>query len=241
MPKCKNCGSEVVVKNGFKRGRQRYLCKKCGYNFVEGDARKNRIPAPKKNLSILLASTGKVSFNMIGKIIDVSTTTIYRIISRFGKSLPNVPVPDNIAEIEIDEMWHFVGNKNNKVWIIKAIDRATGKILAWEQGGRDAATVQKLYEKLKHLDKCIFYTDAWEAFAKVLPSERHKVGKQYTTSIEQNNSNTRHFIARFTRRTKVVSKTVEMVNIMMKLVQHVAEGPWFKTLQKGVLPSLSTQ
>jgi len=41
MPGCKNCKSESVVKNGFVRGKQRYHCKECGYNFVEGDERTN--------------------------------------------------------------------------------------------------------------------------------------------------------------------------------------------------------
>jgi hypothetical protein len=35
MPVCKNCKSELVVKNGFVRGKQRFLCKACGLNFVE--------------------------------------------------------------------------------------------------------------------------------------------------------------------------------------------------------------
>ena len=29
-----------------------------------------------------------------------------------------------IREMEFDEMWHFIGSKKNKKWIIKALDRA---------------------------------------------------------------------------------------------------------------------
>jgi insertion element IS1 protein InsB len=47
--------------------------------------------------------------------------------------------------------------------------------VAWVLGGRDAATFQRLYEKVKHLKGCMFYTDDWDAFAKVLPKERHIV------------------------------------------------------------------
>jgi transposase-like protein len=39
MPECKNCNSKIVVKNGVIRGKQRYKCKTCGYNFVVGDGR----------------------------------------------------------------------------------------------------------------------------------------------------------------------------------------------------------
>jgi insertion element IS1 protein InsB len=107
--------------------------------------------------------------------------------------------------------------KKNKKWIIKALDRGTRRTIAWVIGNRDAATFRRLYNKVKHLTSCIFYTDAWEAFAKVLPSERHVVGKAHTVSIERDNSNTRHHLGRMTRRTKVVSKKVEMIDASMKL------------------------
>jgi transposase-like protein len=41
MSVCKNCKSEEVVKSGKVRGKQRYKCKDCGYNFVNGDERTN--------------------------------------------------------------------------------------------------------------------------------------------------------------------------------------------------------
>ena len=38
--KCKFCKSENTVKNGFVRGKQRYLCKDCSKMFTVGDERK---------------------------------------------------------------------------------------------------------------------------------------------------------------------------------------------------------
>lgn len=39
MMQCKRCGSAKVVKSGMLRGKQRYLCRQCGFHFVEGDQR----------------------------------------------------------------------------------------------------------------------------------------------------------------------------------------------------------
>jgi insertion element IS1 protein InsB len=103
----------------------------------------------------------------------------------------------------------FSAIKKRKLWIIKAVDHCTGRTMAWVLGGRDAATFQRLYDKVKHLTTCIFYTDDWEAFAQVLPKDRHIIGKAYTHAIERDNSNTRHHLARMTRKTKVVSKSEE--------------------------------
>ena len=31
---CPRCGSKEKVKNGYNRGKQRYLCKECGRNYT---------------------------------------------------------------------------------------------------------------------------------------------------------------------------------------------------------------
>jgi insertion element IS1 protein InsB len=112
------------------------------------------------------------------------------------------------------------------LWIIKAIDRRTRKCIAWITGDRDIATFRRLFNKLKHLN-CTFYTDDWNAFSAVIPPERHRVGWKHTTAIEQNNSNTRHYLGRMTRRTKVVSHSEEMLERMLKLWRVTAEyGGW---------------
>jgi insertion element IS1 protein InsB len=97
------------------------------------------------------------------------------------------------------------------------VDRGSRRTIAWVIGNRDATTFKRLYDKVKHLTTCTFYTDDWDAFAKVLPKDRHIIGKQHTVTIERDNSNTRHHLGRMTRRTKVVSKKEEMIDASMKL------------------------
>lgn len=72
MVNCKSCGSKVVVKNGWVRGKQRYRCKDCGFNFVDGDKRIKQSTSVKKALAVILCSLGKASFNMLGKIFGHS-------------------------------------------------------------------------------------------------------------------------------------------------------------------------
>ena len=102
--------------------------------------------------------------------------------------------------------------------------------MAWVLGGRNASTFQRLYDKVKHLTDCTFYTDDWEAFAKVLPSTRHIIGKAHTIAIERDNSNTRHHVGRFTRRTKVVSKKDFMVDLTMRIWHAVTTTSYLFTL-----------
>jgi insertion element IS1 protein InsB len=125
--------------------------------------------------------------------------------------------------------------KKRKLWVIKAIDRNTRRTVAWVLGGRDTATFQRLYDKVKHLENCTFYTDEWDAFSEVLPRERHVVGKAHTINIEHDNSNTRHHLGRFTRRTKVVSRKEFMVDLTLRIWNAVTTTDVFSCLQKTAL------
>jgi insertion element IS1 protein InsB len=107
--------------------------------------------------------------------------------------------------------------------------------VAWVLGGRDCATFQRLYNTVKHLENCTFYTDDWDAFSAVLPSERHIIGKAHTVGIERDNSNTRHHLGRFTRRTKVVSKKTFMVDLTLRIWHAVTTTECFPRLQEDVL------
>jgi insertion element IS1 protein InsB len=129
----------------------------------------------------------------------------------------------------------FCRFKKNKLWVIKAVDRRTRRTVAWVLGGRDTATFRRLYDKLKHLTNCIFYTDNWEAFAKVLLSERHVIGNAHTITIEHDNSNTCHHFGRLTRHTKVVSKKEFMVDLSLRIWHTVTTTNRFSLIQEKII------
>ncbi len=108
-------------------------------------------------------------------------------------------------------------------------------MIAWVTGSRSAETFKRLYAKVKHLKKCTFYTDSWNAFSKILPPKRHVIGKRHTVAIERDNGNVRNDLARFTHRNKVVSKSEKMVNTSLKLWQAFQTSNLFSILQKIIL------
>jgi IS1 family transposase len=102
-------------------------------------------------------------------------------------------------------------------------------------GGRDAATCQRLYDKVKHVTDGIFDTDDWDACATILPPARHVIGKTGPITIEQDHSNTGHHLGRMTRRTKVVSKKEEMVYTAIKLWCALTQPITFAAFQQSAL------
>ena len=112
-PSCKRCGSIAFVKNGIVRGLQRYRCRDCGYNFTASPKR-GRSPATKA-LAVLLYSLGKASFRWLGKLLSVSDVSVYRWVRQAAEELPEPQVREEIREMELDELWHFLQAKKTSV------------------------------------------------------------------------------------------------------------------------------
>jgi transposase-like protein len=56
---CTKCLSELIIRNGSVRGKQRYKCKTCCYDFVEFDGRKRPKDATKRALAVILYTSRK--------------------------------------------------------------------------------------------------------------------------------------------------------------------------------------
>ena len=107
--------------------------------------------------------------------------------------------------------------KPNKLWMWWAFDRFGHRLVDCECGARDAATLNRLLERLKPWSVKLYCTDASGPCDTLLPVGRHYIGKDETVAIEQVNSRLRPWFARFRRRTCVVSKALEMVNVTLAL------------------------
>src|SRR3954449_9273208 len=117
----------------------------------------------------------------------------------------------------------FSKKKSNKLWVWKARDRATGRLIDWELGGRDAATLERMLERLKRWRVRLYCADDWAAYAELIPQGRLYVGKEETHGIERDHARQRHWLARFRRRTCVVSKAERMVEASIALFARFAD------------------
>lgn len=87
----------------------------------------------------------------------------------------------------------------------------------WECGGRDAVTLSRLLERLKRWNPRLYCADEWAAYAELIPQGRLYVGKEETHGIERDHARQRHWLARFRRRSIVVSKAERMVEASIAL------------------------
>src|SRR3982750_1006082 len=224
--RCKRCGGEEHVKNGLMRGHQRYLCKSCGLNFTDTPPRGK--PLALKAAAVLLYVSG-LSMNRTVKLLGVSTPTIQAWLEQFAAAYAQKPEPEGRAVvIELDEMWHYLKKSPSRsgsgrlgiVW--KAWDRATGQLVDWECGGRDKITCERLIKRLTRWRTRLYCADDYAVYGVLLPVGQLYTGKDETHGIERDNARQRHGLARFRRRSIVVSKAKRMVDVSIALFARFA-------------------
>ena len=120
-------------------------------------------------------------------------------------------------ESSLDEMWSFVGKKANQRWLWHAIERRSGKVLAYVFGTRKDEVFLQLKALLLPFGISRYYTDNWGAYERHLDISKHEVGKQNTQKIENKHLNLRTRIKRLARRTICFSKTVLMHDLVIGL------------------------
>ncbi len=111
---CKGCESNQYIKNGFVQDAQRYRCKKCGCNFVEGDKRiKYGSRDHLKVIKLYLENCGirtieritGIRNSQISKWIESTAAYIRRQLRQSESKIKNI---QDIEIMELDELCTFV-------------------------------------------------------------------------------------------------------------------------------------
>ena len=92
----------------------------------------------------------------------------------------------------------------------------------WECGDRDRATCERLLERVKRWGTRLYCADDYAVYDVLLPVGRLHTGKAETHGIERDNARQRHWLARFRRRSIVVSKALRMVDVSIALFARFA-------------------
>jgi len=212
---CKHCNGTRYVKNGFSHSYQRYLCQDCGSRST--DTPGHGYPIALRYEAAIRYLCG-ASITCTAFVLGVAPSTVQAWLEWVAKEHPSKPVPvGTVVVIELDEMWHFLNSKDEKLWIWKAINHATGELIDWECGDRSEKTAALLIERLKQTGVKLYVSDDYVVYTNLIPIGKLYQGKDLTHGIERNNCRQRHWFARFRRRSIVVSKAVWMVDVTMAL------------------------
>jgi IS1 family transposase len=153
----------------------------------------------------------------ISRVLQVSTNTVLKLLRQRAARVRKPRLPPHIAELEIDEMWSFVGHKEHQAWLWYAFEPRSKQIVAWLIGERTDRSCRQLLKQLKGCQVLRFCTDEWKSYQKLIPWSQHWVGKRWTQDIERQNLNFRTHLKRLQRKTICFSKSDAMHEAMIKL------------------------
>ena len=155
QPTCPTCKSTTVKKNGrIHNGKQNHKCLSCRRQFVINPQQK--IIDDKTREQVRQALLERVSLEGICRIFKVSMPWLLGFLNEVIAKLPdhlNATLTSDgqefeVAVLELDEQWSYVGNKSNPQWLWLIFHSQTRQVLAMHIGKRTRQSAEILLKKL---------------------------------------------------------------------------------------------
>ena len=113
---CKHCGNDELVRDGFIKNKQRYLCKGCCKTFRVGDDREKY--SIENRIRVVKLYTEGLGLRSIERLENIPSSLLVHWIRGFARiireKLCTTEVPDNAKEVEIleiDELFTYYQKK----------------------------------------------------------------------------------------------------------------------------------
>ncbi|PMB03566.1 hypothetical protein CEN49_22860 [Fischerella thermalis CCMEE 5273] len=117
--KCPSCGKYETIKNGKRTGKQSYLCKSCGHQFVENPAPVGRRGYDKETkLTVLSHIAQGKSLHWCETYYKVDHSTIYLWAKSCG--IKGMKVSRKLMMTPVQQQWQLIGKFNGLAeWLTK--------------------------------------------------------------------------------------------------------------------------
>jgi insertion element IS1 protein InsB len=125
----------------------------------------------------------QVKLGVLEHRLTISRRTISRWLAMWIDQVPPLEtslVPADIGDVlELDELWSFVGNKQQPRWVWLALCRRTRQVVAYWMGDRTETAALQLWRRiLREYVRCASFSDGWQPYRFIFDYQRHQmVGK----------------------------------------------------------------
>ncbi|WP_407644441.1 IS1 family transposase [Dongshaea marina] len=228
---CRYCKQgEHVRRHGFGRGgHQRYYCTACRRTFQLNYHYRAHEPGMKEQI-VEMALNGSGVRGTV-RVLKVGINTVIRTF----KKLNPIQLTQDLDTLEdaqliceLDEMWSYVGNKDEQVWLWLVVDSKRRKPIAHFFGPRTDASCRQLLEIIEPLHVAMFTSDDWGSYKRCIAPEQHLTGKIFTQRVERQNLTLRTRIKRLHRKTPCFSRSRE---IHEKVIGTFLEREFYNALE----------
>ena len=211
---CPNCDG-ISVKNGKQNERQRYICKQCQKSFQLKYTYKAYSSETNDLIKILLKEG--CGIRSISRIINISAKTVLSRMLKISKEIKPPYFQKLGCKFEVDELWSFIGNKDNVTWITYAIEQQTKTVIDFIVGRKTSENIKPLINKLLLLNPKRIYTDRLNIYPSIIPKAIHKRFQYCTNKIERYNLTLRTHIKRLSRKTICFSKNEKYLEAHLRI------------------------
>jgi insertion element IS1 protein InsB len=182
---CSPCESPNIVRNGHDyKGSQKYHCKACGrygtLNAQQGYAAPARAQVKRGLLE-------RLSLRGLERMVLISRRTIDRWSVQWIDQVPALETSllpaDSEDVLELDELWSFVGSKQQQRWVWLALCRRTRQVIAYWIGDRTETGALQLWRRIPR------DYDRWLPYAHIFDPQRHRMVSVKMSSLPPWGSN----------------------------------------------------
>jgi len=101
-------------------GKQRYRCRSCGHQFITRYTYQGRDPTVRR-LVVPFALNG-CGVRDVSHVLWVSPTTVLKLLKTQSARVRRRHLSARFVELELDELWSFVGDKAQQAWLWYAFE-----------------------------------------------------------------------------------------------------------------------
>lgn len=121
----------AIKKNGrSKQNKQRYRCKDCFRHFLI-DYTYLACRPEVRQLIVPMTLNGS-GIRDITRVLRVSINTVLKTIRQAAEQVAEPSPPGRITDLQVDEMWSFVGKKANQRWLFYGFDPARKQVVGFQ-------------------------------------------------------------------------------------------------------------
>lgn len=212
---CRYCKTTCVKAGKNNNGKQKYYCSTCKkYQQKEYQYQAYKITTDER---IILYIKNSCGIRSIGRLLNISTTTVMKRIRLIASSLSSNYSGDKGGIYEMDELHTFTGYKKNEQWLIYAINKGTRQVVDLLVGRRDKENIRKIVNKVLAYHPRKIFTDGLNIYPTLIDKTIHQPGRYITNRIERLNLTFRMHLKRLSRNTICYSKNVDMLEACMKI------------------------
>ena len=212
---CPNCYSSKIIKNGkTKTQKQQYFCKNCNKRFLDFYTyQAYRFGIDNDIIALTKEGTG---IRSIARLLKISPTTLLARIITIAKNIVQPSIPKGKI-YQVDEMRTYVKRKDKLIWIVYALEKQTKSVVSFNIGRRTNQTLKKVITSLELSEAEKIITDKHKNYKFLIRPEIHSTKFRGINHIERKNLTLRTHLKRLNRKTICFSKSLVILNAILKI------------------------